>query len=673
MTGTSPQVGHAVSEAQGARPLDIVVTLIAGWTIVFHLALVFGWTRTATLVVTLVVVAPAIGALIDRPSTTEPTEPSDDWFEYRGAQPAADRRQLVFLGVAGLVAAGTAALRPSGDAFVVVWAAVLALAATAVWMIRSGRGPLRPSLTDLPRWSIWVVAGLAALGALLLVRQDLDDVELINRSLYIEQDAGPFPTRDTVIADEVFASDRPETPATSIEALIGVIAVLVPVSATTVAHLWVGPIVVALGVLATHRLLVTMRAPAPVLVTAAASLWFLLDGEVLRSLGNHGLPRAWQGKAILLALVMPTLWHHLLRWHRDGSRRSLAVATACGIAAVGLSRTGTFLPLLVIATVALAAVLTGSVRRVPGVMLVAAYPMAAGFVGVVADRSPTAPRGLLAIQPVVLLAETDPAQPWYSVLGRGVGFAVGFFAVLVAWIWVGDRLAAAALALCPALVAFAVSTPTASERVDELTGSDSILWRSIWAIPVAAGTGMLLVVAPRLLPHPAIAAVALPALLFVAFAVDGAWIGSSDNRNASVEWPPAWKVDPDDLVAAERLIDLTEPGRLVAAPVGVSGTLGTITLDIRSVAPRDDSLQGRIVVPELLADQRRSLTFSLTTGTLDEIATDLARTALTELDVATVCSRPDIDPENPLLALLFELGFDEVERDDHCVYWRRGG
>ncbi|MEM9610922.1 MAG: hypothetical protein AAGA99_26165, partial [Actinomycetota bacterium] len=296
-----------------------------------------------------------------------------------------------------------------------------------------------------------------------------------------------------------------------------------------------------------------------------------------------------------------------------------------------------------------------------------------GLFGLLAERAPTAPQGLVAaIQPVVLLSETDPAQAWYSVLGRGVGFAVGLFAVLTAWLWVGDRLSAFALALAPALVMLAVSSPGAAERIDDLTSADSLLWRSVWAIPVTAAIGMALVLASRCAPRPALAAVVVPLILVVAFALDGVWIGSERNREASIEWPPAWKVDPDDLEAAERLIELTEPGRLVAAPLGVSGTLGTITLDVRAVAPRDDSLKGRIVVPELLADERRSLTFSLTTGTLDAIATDLARTALTELDVATACSRPDIDPENPLVALLFELGFEEVERDAHCIYWIRG-
>ncbi|MEO1064265.1 MAG: DUF6077 domain-containing protein [Actinomycetota bacterium] len=496
MTSTDRQVGGA----PGGRLVDGVILALAGWTVVFHLALVFGWTRTATMVAAAIVSAPVVAAAVRR----DPLEPGP-WSSHAAGADAVqrrpDRRLLGYLGAAGLVAALTTLVRPSGGGFAVVWLALLALAAVAVWLLRSDVGPLRPGIDDLPTWSIWIVAGLAALTTLGVVRQDLDDVELVNRSLYVEQHAGPFPTRDTVIADEVFASDRPETPATSIEPLIGVLAVLVPVSATTVAHLWVGPLVMALAVLALHRLLVTVRAPAPVLVTIAASLWLLLDGEVLRSLGNHGIPRAWQGKVILLVVVVPTLWHHLIRWYRDGSGRSLAIATACGVAAVGLSRTGTFLPLLVLGVVTLAALLRGELRRVPLTLAVATYPLVAGIAGLVADRAPTVPRGLLATQPVVLLAETDPAQPWYSVLGRGVGFAVGFFAVLTAWLWLGDRISALAFALAPAAVALVVSTPSAAERVDDLTGSDAVLWRSIWAMPVAAGIGLVLVAAPRLLPR----------------------------------------------------------------------------------------------------------------------------------------------------------------------------
>ncbi|MEM9610527.1 MAG: hypothetical protein AAGA99_24150, partial [Actinomycetota bacterium] len=365
--------------------IDVTLIALAGWTVTFHVALVAGWSRTATLVVATTVIGGLLAAFGRLPATrlSGPDAPAHV-ADARGG-----RTIWLVVGAAGVVSALTTLVRPSGTAFVVVWAAVLAASTAAIWVIRSDRRPRVPVVADLPTWSIWVVAGLAALLTLVLVRQDLDDVELINRSLYIEQDAGPFPTRDTVIADEVFASDRPENPATSIEALIGSVAALVPVNATTVAHLWLAPLVSALGVLALHRLLSSMRSSAPALATSAAWFWLILDGEVLRSLGNHHAPRAWQGKAVLLIVVLPALWHHALRWHRKGDRRSLATAAAAAVAGVGLSRTGTFVPLLVVAVVVVAAWLAGaeSTRRTPAMALVAAYPVGAGLFGLLAERA----------------------------------------------------------------------------------------------------------------------------------------------------------------------------------------------------------------------------------------------------------------------------------------------
>ncbi len=709
-TGAPPVIDRVLSAARIV--LDAAVVTGAVGTVVVHLSLVAGWRRDPTAAIWAAVAVIALVALAAwRARRLERWPPAPDGGSDLGPDadaPAAGLRvrapavtrttastsgtggsphpvTVGLLGAALVTAGATALWRPTGPAFVTVWASISAITAGAVWSVASGRWRPPGAVRDAGGWLVLAAATLAAAGSLVIVRADVDDVELVNRSLHVEQDAGPLPTRDTVLADEVYLADRPETPATAIEPLVGMVAALVPVSATTVAHLWLGPAVSLLGVVALHRLLVTARAPAPALAVAAAAVWSSLDGEVLRSLGNTGITRAWQGKTVLLVVIVPVLWHHVMRWCRDGSVPALALAASAGIAAVGVSRTGVFVPLVLVAAVAVAATFTGAARRVPWLALPAAYPLGAGIVGLVAERGDPTPVLAAAtgtVRSIVALPDTDAATAWYSVLGRGVGFALGMFAVLTAWAWVGDRLAAIALATVTGLVAALTSAPTALGRLDELTAADAVLWRLPWAIPATAAIGSTLVVGPivaaRLagLSSPgarrAVGAMAVAGLVG-AFAVDGVWIGSAENRGAQIVVPVAWKVPPDALEAAERLVELAPPGGLVAAPPEVSSTLATITLDVRSVAPRDDALKGPIVVPSLLADERRSLSASLEHGSPDAIADGFAADALAGLAIDVACARPRLPAGDGVLRALRAASFIEVGRDEHCTYWRRKG
>ena len=95
------------------------------------------------------------------------------------------------------------------------------------------------------------------------------------------------------------------------------------------------------------------------LATLTAIMFLLLDGNTLRSFGNFGLVRIWQGKVILVTVLLPAtllLAHRYLSYPTPRRFGSLAIV---GICAVGLSSSGIFLfPMLVFA-ISLAYILAG--------------------------------------------------------------------------------------------------------------------------------------------------------------------------------------------------------------------------------------------------------------------------------------------------------------------------
>jgi hypothetical protein len=156
------------------------------------------------------------------------------------------------------------------------------------------------------------------------------------------------------------------------------------------------------------------------------------------------------------------------------------------------------------------------------------------------------------------------------------------------------------------------------------------------------------------------------ALLVVA----GTPIWSSEN-GARWSWRPTWDVDEDARRAADRLLALARRGDVVAAPDSVGGAIVVQTVDVRTVNPRGSYLRGRHSRhPDFRRAQRELVARGTTVGfTPEETPSFVASLAALSVDVA--CSEPGLEA-GPTGEGLRQAGFTEVDRDDVCVYWRRG-
>ena len=181
------------------------------------------------------------------------------------------------------------------------------------------------------------------------LRPNPDDLYYLNLSQWVAEH-GSFPLRDTIFADLTYPmSNWP--PVASYDALVGAAAHLLGTQAATIEYVVVTPLATALSVLALWRLLRAWRAPHLALTLSAALVFLLLDGtSSYATPGNLFLTRLWQGKIILLCLLVPLLLVYALRYVERPSRSTGAWLLLGGIASVALSTTAIFLtPLIALA------------------------------------------------------------------------------------------------------------------------------------------------------------------------------------------------------------------------------------------------------------------------------------------------------------------------------------
>jgi hypothetical protein len=691
--------------------LTWAVLALAWWTALFHVATPLGWHRDVVGGLWVGGLGVALLVVVAARSTAGSSEPE----HVTPVRPRVGRRVGMLLAAAVAAAALSATRWPDERPhWWVFWAGVLAISGGAVAVVSrarpvpaggdvgapgdaggeagaadagdeargavpAGRHVAGPSAVAVA--VVVSLAALAAFGSAFTQRPDADDVFLVNRSTYVAENAGPLPERDTLFSDEVFAVTRPDTVATSFEALVGVAAAWSPVTAPTLTYLLVAPAVAALAIVALWRMLRTLGAGAPAAATVVASAFLLLDGGNHTNFGNFHFARAWQGKVVFLIVVVPLLWHYGLRWARDGNRRDLGLLLAANVAGIGLTTTAAWVAPSVTAIVVFAGSWAVGIwrRLVPG--LAAAVPpvLAASAFAILPRQDPSvahrvgdaAGLAFAWIPPWFTLGGgIDPGEEWHFVFDGGVALLIPVVAALTAWAFVTDRAARLALALAPLVLFGVFYGPGTFDAIADVSGVETILWRSAWILPVPAAVGLALT-APLLLPASLrrwLLAGAVPAVVLIAMAVGSTWVLDSDNRGMRVG-SIGWDVDPSDRGASDRLIALSEPGDVILAPEGIGGAIAIQTTQVRAVNPRGQYMTGRHVVPEFMADERRFTSEAVVLGLEDDQAADF-RDAVGALEVDTACVSVDLDDPG-IDGVLADLGFTRVDADARCTYWRR--
>ena len=631
-----------------ARACDVLlawcVLALATWTVAYHACLLLDLRASWALVMLAAGSAPC--ALLARrlPAAPAPAAPAATDGRERGAHVAV----AVALGLAG---AAAIALAFAGDPWPPAWALWTAAAAAAV--IASAGAPLvRGGHVRLgaPAALGWATA--IAVLSLFLVRPNADDTYYLRQATWIAEH-GRFPLGDTLHSHDLLpAAFSP--PLASFEPLLGALAGSAGVGAAALTYLVAGPVAGALAVLALWRLLRTweVRLVGPALTVAVVFLLTATDptpdagADVDHLPGDFFVARAWQGKVVLVAVLVPLLFS-LLHDHASRPRRSsLAFLAAAGVAGVGLSTTATFLvPVIALAALAPLA-MRAPLRAAAGVAAASAYPAAAMAAALLSDGRQPARWQPKDIAPEALVL---PA------VGTGVLGLVVVCAALAGPLLLtprNARRAAAAAALATTLF-FAPGVP---QLIYDVTGLGRPVWRLMWAMPVAALVGVVATqpaarnrrAAVRVLP-------ALAACALLALAGTPVWEG----RHARLAGRPTLELDPRHQAVASRLIRVVRPGDMVLAPPPLSKALLILDGRVTAVAPRLMYTSALPATPAARRTERLLLWAFASNGLQPDLREDRVVAALRELAVDIACV-----PERAVRAvrLLAGAGYDLLAR-----------
>jgi hypothetical protein len=552
--------------------LDFLVLAFGAWTVVYHACLVLdvGVTGAA---IAIVILAVPCASLAFRRADTVPAAIRPP------AAPAWPPHRLAFvLGAYALAVAVSAAVYAfASAAWAPTWALLFVAAgagATLAYLRFTGR--LALELGDdgpQPVWPGTVVALAWALGlailSLVLVRPDSDDTQYVRLSTWIA-DRGEFPLRDVLFSDQVFEAIF-YPPLSSFEAFVGAAAHLGGVSGAGATYYLVPPVATALAVLALWRLLRSWNAPLVWLALSTALVFLLWAAQEHRTLGNLFVGRIWQGKVILLAVLVPLLFVLLRNYVCDPGWRQLVLLAAAGAAGVGLTSTGSFLVPVLAAGCLAPFALRAPGKAALGFAATAAYPL--GALLVTAALGGRRAGGDLA-------SDVVAGEIARFVLDDGLFAFVALAAALAAPLLLRNRRDALMVAGTLLLVVVLYAPPVPS-LVWEITGIGRVLWRLAWVVPFAAVVGAVATGVPLRGRHPALRAV--PAVLLGAVFV--AW-GTPVWSDAVLEGEPSWKRLPLQLTEARRIVSRAESGDVILAPAQVSQTILVMSDEVTTVSPR---------------------------------------------------------------------------------------
>lgn len=525
------------------------------------------------------------------------------------------------------------------------WLMVLGLPLTVGWLwpvtvvgliwLRS-RGPWY-AVPPVPALQGWAVVGLATATAGLastVSRPDGDDAYYVIRSTWVA-DRGELPDGDMIFSDGQWpATFGPDPNLTSLETLFGAVARVTGLAAGDVVYRWFVPVAAFLAVWALHVLLRVWQARRPTVSTALALVFLVMGGYAGSTWGNVHLARIWQGKIVLVAVLVPLLHAVLtavLRRRGGPTCPGLLLLLALGFAGAGVSTTAVFiLPLVAVAVGASVLVLH---RRWSDVVL-AVVATAAGptIMGIWTVLSPAG-------------AGNEPGQStgwlWLRILG-GSGWVATLVTLAAVLVLVGAlrpgwasadptalRILAGSL-----LLGFLFTVPPLYPVLTALMGGDAIAHRLAWVLPVPAVIGLLASLPARRWGLPVLPAVA-GALAVILSVGQPLWAASN---MAHLGKPGTWKVrDQADLAAARWIVEQRPEGRYLAAS-WVAMMAGVLTSELRPVGTRMDYVASLDAISGSQVDER-----VLLQGVADGVESRLpenrepALAALDALDVEVAC------------------------------------
>jgi hypothetical protein len=452
----------------------------------------------------------------------------------------------------------------------------------------------------------------------------------------------------------VAAVDRPEAPLIAADTLHGIpgvplpmpiykvqalellqatLAFLTPLRVLDVAHILFPALAAVLLVLAQARLIRLLAPGRWLLATAMLVAVLLCVGEPHRSYGNFAFVRLFQGKAILLSVMLPLVAATALEFALAPGWRRFWRLAAAQIAAVGISSTALWAAPITagLALAAATALRWRAIRNLLWGLAASAYVLALGL--------------LLRGESAALVERGEEFWQEYKtaafamekVLGSGPLIYVFLFALIASW-----SLATSDL-LRRFSVVFALGfllvfwNPFTDAWVAKLLTSEPVYWRVFWLVPLPLLLALMLTAPLDFFASRWIrgSASLIPAAVVLLWApAIATWAPEND---VHFGWPN-WKLPPVEGEAARTLVRLTEEDDFVLAPDEIELWIPTFHHHPKPLVVRYSFLyQLRGILPEEEVT-RRVVLVGLVSGVQRQLGAEtLLMQAITDYPLAAVC------------------------------------
>ncbi len=478
------------------RVCDAFLVGFGTWTLACHVAVGLGLgLKHVTLFGLILSAGLALWALGSGARTAARREPD-------GRTPSNGQRLAALsLGLLSLVAAAL------GAPIVFVWGAAVLGLGLALWSCRSdleegGVGDESNPGTPAPGRIIFLVAFAFALIPLAAHRGSPDDGFYVNVAAHaVAHPEAPLLERDTLHGIEELPIMYSVYRLHSFELLGAALARVTGIEAVRVMHSVLSFGAAFLAVLACGRLLRRLLPDRWVLATLAAVLVLALEGEVPQSIGTFSTLRFQQGKALLLAVLLPLIVSAAIDFARHRTLRSFGLLALGQVGALGASVTAIWLAPAVAGLALLAGATWNArgVRRVAIGLSTSFYPLVAGLFFLAKTREESALETERA-QGVQLVAHgnepiTDGGAligaTWETVMGSGSLALAALGLAVLGWSLAPNALARRFAIVFPLGLALVFLNPFTSLFIANNVTGGPTFWRVLWLLPWGVLWGLL--------------------------------------------------------------------------------------------------------------------------------------------------------------------------------------
>lgn len=513
----------------------------------------------------------------------------------RGVPTSARRRGL--LAGAGLLVA----VLLQGAPVALWWASLALLVAAAVLVLPgdtgsagatgpgSGRASGARAGEGMREAALWGLAlGCAAIASL-AHRVDIDDAFYVNLALAAAAEPGlPLMAGDTLHGVPGLPLHMAVYRLHSWELWNAALAYLSGLPAIVCFHVVSAALAAALAPLAAARLL-RQIAPSSWLQVVVATLWVLLvAADTHRGYANFGFVRIWQGKAVLLLVLLPLVQAYAIAFARRPSPRGLLLLAAAQVAAVGATSSALWAgPFAALAAAACAVPLSRrGLARLGLVLLSSGYVLGVGLVvKAELETERQAARTVEASQEEIAGARRLRAERYApgvqlaagldAVAGEGPLRAASWATLLVTWAALPAGLGRRFAITVPLAALVVLLNPYWSGFLaDNVVGPST--WRAFWALPVPLLMGLLLTAPLAWLEPHRLRGHAAALLAALGFALLIPRQAALSEANGVTLGAPGLKVPEEAYALARTFARTAEPGAFVVAPPVISVWLPTL-------------------------------------------------------------------------------------------------